>query len=269
MLSVFNKGLWGSLINFVSIDRYPRLNCPYCNKVELDLDIDSFVYRNSSHTSLSESHLQKAFSINNKKIAETFEKDKLLGIFLSVSAVSEFMKFSSANFTSFFHCHSCDQNVSATGSAVIPKQTAAGQQIRLKVEYFSPTVPMFPLHPSIPASVRDELLRAFNYFHSDLTASGAKIRRAIEQFCAELGFQGGTLHSRIEKMEPVYPIEAEWLRSVKLLGNEAAHSDNVDEMDLLHSFEILEEVLEIFRRKARFVSLQEASRKLDEKFKKA
>jgi hypothetical protein len=217
---------------------------------------------------VSEAHLERAFSINNKEIVETFEKNNLLGIVLGFSAVSEFMKYSHAKFTSFFHCHGCGQDVSATGSAVIPKSTAAGQQIRLKVEYFSPTVPMFPLQAWMPASVKAELLRAFNYFHFDLTASGAKIRRAIEQFCAELGFDDGILHKRIQQMEAAYPTEAKWLGSVKWLGNEATHSGNIDEADLLHSFEILEESLEIFRRKARFGPLQEASRKLDEKFKK-
>jgi hypothetical protein len=219
-------------------------------------------------TNVSENHLEKAFSFSNKKIVETFEKDKLLGIFLGFNAVSEVLKFSHAKFTCFFHCHGCGQDVSSTGSAVVPKAAYPNEQIRLKVEYFSPTVPLFSLQAWTPPLVKGELLHAFNYFHSDLTASGAKIRRAVEQFCAELGFNEGNLHKRLQLMAVAHPMEAEWLQNVKWLGNEATHSNNIDEDDLLHSFEIMEEALELFRRKSKFSSVQNASRRLEEKFKK-
>lgn len=265
---MFDKELWRSLIRFVSLDRFPVLICPDCHIDKLELDQNTFMYQILPLHALPAQQLDKAFAFSQKQIVETLEKDKFAGFLMGIGTVVEMLKFSPAKFICFFRCRACGSSTSAAGTAAVPKQLTHIGDIRLKVEYFSPAVPLFVLKDWVPNAIRDELVSAFSYFHSDLTASGAKIRRAVEQYCGELGYGDGTLHRRIQDMGKDYPIEAEWLLSLKLLGNEATHSSNIDETDLLHSFEIFEELLDIFRRKSRFKPVQEASVKLEQKFKK-
>lgn len=49
-------------------------------------------------------------------------------------------------------------------------------------------------------------------------------------------------------MAKTFPTEAKLLHSLKLLGNEATHSDSVKEEDLLDAFEVQEFVLGLFNR---------------------
>lgn len=167
-------------------------------------------------------------------------------------------------------CESCGESVSAVGSAARSRTQGNGSQERLsiKAEYFSPPIPLFALSSTTPESINKELIRAFGYFHSDLLASGAKLRRAAEQFCLELGYAEGLLHKRIRAMSETYPKEANWLTSLKLLGNEAAHSGGVDEADLLHAFEVFEALLDVFRRREAEQRVSKAVAHLDAKFKK-
>jgi hypothetical protein len=212
--------------------------------------------------------LRRVSSVSEKEIEKAIEQDKLMGLFVGFGAVFEAFKFFPAKFTCFFECSECGFQVASAGTAAVSTQVGAFAESKIKVDFFSPTVPIFPLNSITPKTINDELLRAFNYFHSDLTAAGSKVRRATEQFCVELGYKDGSLHKRIEEMTNEYPVEVKWLRSLKWLGNEATHSSEIEEADLLHSFEIFAELLDIFRKKKRFEAVQQASLSLDQKFKK-
>lgn len=265
---MFNKALWNSLIRFISIDDYPKLPCPNCSTVALELDEHTFEYRTLPHGAISEDYLARMLPLGGQGLREIYEQNNVLGLLMGVGAALEMAKFSPAKFTCFLECKACQRHVSATGTAAIPNQPKRHERPKIKIEYFSPTVDLFPLQRWTPASISVELRRAFSYFHSDLTASGAKIRRAVEQFCIELGYSEGNLHKRIQKMADQYPQEAQWLQSLRWFGNEATHADNINEADLLHSFEILEELLDVFRRVSRLEAVQAASLKLEQKFKK-
>lgn len=189
---------------------------------------------------------------------------------MKLAAVVESGQYTWAKFIAFFTCQNCSKSVSAVGTATIPIPKAqSGKEIGIKVEYFSPPVPMFTLVSTTPQSINKELLQAFSHFHSDLTASGGKLRRATEQFCTELGYKNGSLHKRIEEMKASYPTEANWLQSLKLVGNEATHADGIEEADLLHSFEVFEVLLDIFRKRTLEAKIQKTVLQLDTKFKKA
>ena len=76
-------------------------------------------------------------------------------------------------------CPYCNQN-----NLVLDKQTINYKMVSLvdapidsssiKVEYFSPPIPLFNISNNIPENIREEILQAFNHFHSDITSSGTK-----------------------------------------------------------------------------------------------
>jgi len=265
---VFDKNLWGSLIDFHAINNYPTLPCPYCSKQKLTLDADSLAYRHAP-THPSNSALSRSYASKTKTVADTFKESELLGILVGLGMVIQTLNTSPAKVTGFFKCEGCLGNVAMAGTALCPKKgTSVTTANSLKVEYFSPPIPIFPLPSATPPAVAEEIRQAFNHFHCDLTASGSKIRRAMEKICDSLNHKKRTLHDSIESMSSEYPKEANWLRSLKLVGNEASHSDKIDEEDLLSAFQVLEAVMDLFRRKVVEEEVGKAIPKLDSKFKR-
>lgn len=266
---MFEKELWGSIVRFKPISSYPILPCPYCNARSLAPDRKTFGYREVSVKNLGGLPFDKAGAVSMTDVKNTFEANKFFGVLLGLAKIAELSNYTWAKFNAFFQCSNCHQSVCSVGSAAIPAQQSSGnKEISIKVEYFSPPIRMFELVPTTPESINDELLKAFSHFHSDLTAAGAKLRRAIEQFCRELGYTNGSLHRRIEEMRSAYPKEATWLQSLKLVGNEATHGTGIEEQDLLHSFEVFAVLLDIFRQKQLESKVEKSLVQLDAKFRK-
>lgn len=169
-------------------------------------------------------------------------------------------------FNGYFSCEKCGEHVSSTGvllKAQIMSDKPSPEYI--KVEHFSPTVPIFPLSENIPTLIVDELLDAFKYFHFDPPSAASKLRRSIEKFCADMNVEGSNLNRKVQNLAKTHPEEASYLEALKLVGNEGTHGSNVDELDLIYAFEMFQFVLELYDRKARFGALQESYEKLAEK----
>lgn len=265
-----NKDIWKSLINFTPLRRYPTLPCPYCMGQTLAVDQNSIQYRKAVHPEKSAVLLKEQ---NSKKIEATvaFKEATWLGVLTSFAHALTDINKSPAKFVCFCICSNCKGQVSATGTALV--STSANNQLgydlpAIKVEYFSPPIPIFPIHADIPDSVKSEVLQAFNHFHADTFSSGTKLRRSIEKLCQEMGFKGRNLHDSITEMAKSYPQEARLLNSLRLLGNDATHSDAVSEEDLLDAFEVQEFVLGIFERDKLKKQAEETAAKLTSKFDK-
>ena len=127
---------------------------------------------------------------------------------------------------------------------------------------------MFEISSIAPSSIQFELLGAFSYFHIDTNSSASKLRRAIDKFCSELGMKPNTLARQIKELETKYSTEADFLNTLRLVGNEGTHSDNVNEDDLLLAFDIVEEVLAIFPKLAKLERLKAPQAQLEDKFDK-
>lgn len=265
---MFKIGLWKSLIDFTNIQTYPTLPCPYCNSIALKIDECSFQSRDASGFKWDALRSPSEKKMTSQLLGGT-DGEKLLGFVCAVAATLDLTNYTPSKFVTFFHCDDCHKDVSALGTAKIPNfRSPKNVKESIKVECFNPPIPMFPLQETTPINVNNELMQAFSHFHSDLTASGGKIRRAIEQLCNELGYKEKTLHKSIEKMQEDYPIEATWLYSLKLVGNEATHADGIEEEDLLHAIEIFEGILDIFRRRHLVAKTNQTVLKIDSKFKK-
>lgn len=273
--------LWKGISSFVAIDKYPTLPCPYCAEIGLKLDKSSIQARGVSEEKLLETskRYQRDKDASVKKRKEKHnnieESDPFLVklIFVALDYYSE--STSPINgapnlFNSFYHCENCNENVSASGVLLKPKVGLEDKPKPdfIKVEHFSPTVPIFNLSENTPHEVGKELFDAFKHFHFDTPSSASKLRRAIERFCDDMNLDGNVLHSRIDKLKETHPEEAKQLLALKLIGNEGTHGSGVEELDLLYAFQIFQVVLELYDRKARLDSIQSCYEKLADKYDK-
>lgn len=261
---MFNRKVWEDLSSMISVSRYPSLPCPYCDSNNLKIDKESIKKRKLSGTALT-SYMDKFHYANLKSVKN--EESDWLKLFAGIIEVVDSVQFIPTQFIAFFKCSMCNESVSATGVAKEPTKDS-NRSTEIKVENFSPPIPMFPLRPLTPKSINEELLGTFSHYHSDIFSSGNKLRRAMEKLCEELGFTGTNLHRKIEAMAKEYPQEAKWLEPLKLVGNEATHSNGINESDLLDSLLVFEVVLDIFRRKHVESKVAQTVAKLEQKFKK-
>lgn len=273
--------LWSSLIGYSTLTSYPLLPCPYCHKIDLKLEHESIQSRQLSKESLAKDRKYKA---EKKRFIETSQTDvqslkeesndffKLVGgAVLFYQEYTNHLNGSPYLLNCFFTCQSCQESVSASGIKLIPEKgfLNSGDVIpQVKFDHFSPPLVMFPISKNVPDSICEELCDAFKYFHFDPPSSAAKLRRAMERFCDDQQIEGKNLHRRIQDLAKTHPEEATYLETLKLVGNEGTHGSDIDELDLLHSFQIFQFVLELYDRQAHFNSLQHVYKKLTEKMEK-
>lgn len=270
--------LWKGISDFVAIDKYPTLPCPHCNQHSLILDRDSIQTRVAPEKVLLDANRkyrgekQKQQQSSQKNL-ETIRKSN--GTWLPViAAVFSVYQDSVAAingtpflFSGFFKCSECKHHVSATGIYLKPAKGLGDVEKTpyIKVDNFSPTVPIFPLSSNTPKVIGEELFDAFKHFHFDPPSSASKLRRAIEKFCDDMQVDGSNLNRKVQNLAKTHPEEAAYLEPLKLVGNEGTHGSNVEELDLLYAFQMFQFVLELYDRKARFESLQETYDKLANK----
>lgn len=265
-MTQFDQALWRSLIDFRTLDTYPLLPCPYCNSSNLGVNEASLIFRDIQWTSKNKI-IHRDLNTKAKEVSTLFEGNKFFGVIAGLEMLQDFVRTTPSKFVGFFFCNQCEKDVAVAGTAKrFSGQGVSNKSPMLKVEYFSPPVPMFAIHQSTPESIAEELVQAFSHFHNDLTASGAKIRRAMERICESLGCKDKTLHASINMMAKAYPKEASWLSILKLVGNEATHSDRVEEADLLASFAVMAAVLDIFRRRTMDAAIEQMLPPIEEKF---
>ncbi|MCG9769315.1 DUF4145 domain-containing protein [Pseudoalteromonas piscicida] len=270
--------LWKGISDFVAIDKYPTLPCPHCNKHSLILDRDSVQTRVAPEKVLLDANRkyrgekQKQQQSSQKNL-ETIRKSNGTWLPIIATVFSAYQDSVAAIngtpflFSGFFKCNECEHHVSATGILLKPvKGFSDVEKIpHIKVDNFSPTVPVFPLSGNTPKVIGEELFDAFKHFHFDPPSSASKLRRAIEKFCDDMQVEGSNLNRKVQNLAKTHPEEAAYLEPLKLVGNEGTHGSNVEELDLLYAFQMFQFVLELYDRKARFESLQETYDKLANK----
>lgn len=274
--------LWKGIISFTELNKYPLLPCPHCLQIALSIDESSIQKREISQKTLEISSRKFKGVKAEKKLQHEKEIEKINqgdGFWLKLFAVagSSFMEMidplngKTFLFNAFFSCKGCNESVTATGAYLEPiklSDQSATKSPVIKVEHFSPTIPMITISNNIPSNIKSELYDAFKHFHFDPLSSASKLRRAIEQFCEDFQVKGKNLHQKICYLKDKHPEEAEYLEALKLIGNEGTHDHDVSEVDLLHAFQIMQFVLDIYDRKARYKATQENYEQLALKFGK-
>lgn len=277
-----NINTWKSIISFTELKKYPLITCPYCLETALKIDESSInkrpipekILERSSRKFKTEKAAKKA--IYEQKLESLSNGDGFwLKMFASLGLTYQDMidplNGKQYQFNCFFTCEKCNENTNATGIFLQPLKLSEQSKVKpsiIKIEHFSPTIPMIPLSIHIPDNIKVELADAFKHFHFDTLSSASKLRRAIEQFCINMEAKGRDLNQRICNLKQRYPEEAEYLEALKLIGNEGTHSHDVTEIDLLHAFEIVQFVLEVYDRKARYLATQTNYELLASKFGK-
>lgn len=262
-----NREVFEKIVGFVSVNNYPVLPCPYCLENELVINNDTLNYELINIKDCNSSIVTKEYDENLSLAKDIYEENKFFGVLATFAVGGMLLMEKHAKFICFFTCNNCMKSVSSTGTLKLDRDENIDRG-SMKIEYFSPPIPIFKLSDNIPIDIRNELIQVFNHFHADLNSSGAKLRRAIEKLCLDLGFKEKNLHFTITKMKDKYPVESELLDSLKLLGNEATHSDAVTENDLLDALEVMDYVLSLYNRKKELQLANEKALKLKEKFKK-
>lgn len=278
-----NRSTWKSILGFVELDNYPDLPCPLCGSVSLNFDKETVQYRplTKNHEDLVSRHHQLELQrINREKdvvkdgIKDLYDSSPILGIVCGVAITLEEMKAPQTTFeqfNAFLVCHSCQGEISCSGlkKKFVSKNKNEHEKVSTyKIDYFSAPIPIFNIGEDVPDSIRAELSNAFHCFHFDTNASAHKLRKAIEAFCIELGTQRNNLARQIKELSQNYPTEAKLLNALRLVGNEGTHSTGVDEEDLLNAFDIIEEVIQIFRKLKKLKDLEVPTQLIENKFKK-
>lgn len=281
-----NKVLWNSILEFLPLDKYPNLPCPFCHQETLNFNEDTIVSKKvssnykkvaSRHYQLIEEERRKELSESGQAIKEMWNEHPVWGILGAVGAIlTEASKpsYNFEKFTAFMTCSNCDDHVAVTGLMqrhITETETENEEPSLYKIDHFSTPISMFKLDEHIPNAIKFELLAAFRYFHIDTNSSANKLRRAIECFCTAFEIEGNNLGRRLNQLKDRFPVEIELLNTLRLVGNEGSHSNNpvgVNEDDLLKAFDIVEEVLTLFRKLNKIKELKEPQQQLLEKFDK-
>lgn len=111
--------------------------------------------------------------------------------------------------------------------------------------YFEPYVPVILIPSKCPDSVSAEVLKASSLIWCSPSSSGNKIRAAVERLMDAQGVQNkGALHSRIQVFASTNQDVSDKLLAIKWIGNTGSHSDDLELVDVLDAFELLEYCLE-------------------------
>ncbi|MCK8118505.1 DUF4145 domain-containing protein [Pseudoalteromonas sp. 2CM37A] len=274
--------LWKRISGFANLDNYPKLPCPHCNKLALKLDKESIQTRPTSEKSLLLSSRKFRSEKETRRVEleasqEVISKSDgfwlpLIGAIATVySDHIDPINGDTYLFNSFLSCSECKKSTTASGVLLESSNsfdTKAKKTKQIKIDHFSPTVPIFPLSINTPKEISEELFDAFKHFHFDPPSSASKLRRAIEKFCKDMKVEGSNLNRMIQNLAKTRPEEASYLEPLKLVGNEGTHKSDVTELDLLYAFQMFQFVLELYDRNARFDELKDVYDKLALRFGK-
>lgn len=111
--------------------------------------------------------------------------------------------------------------------------------------YFEPYVPVIRIPSGCPESVSAEVLKASSLIWCSPSSSGNKIRVAVERLMDAQGVPNARdLHVRIKNFSTTHQDVVDKLLAIKCIGNIGSHSDNLELVDVLDAFELLEYCLD-------------------------
>lgn len=250
-----DHAIWNKLLSPVCINSFPLLNCAACGVQALSLAKKNIVYQR-----LKNQYDGRRFE------HEDFDSSVLLKIVGVIAFVAEEIKWEQCRFSGHLICQSCGEVTSVMGKAKIPnthaKTYSVGLQEQLMPEYFSPALPIIPLRPEYPLSLRQELGKSFAMFFSDASSAGNRVRTCVELLLddqkidrarrddsgnVKISSSGReatlSLGNRIGEFGKKFPDFALMLGAIKSVGNEGSHGGDLDRPDLLRAYQIIDFIL--------------------------
>lgn len=133
----------------------------------------------------------------------------------------------------------------------------------LRPQFFTPTIPIFPIHPKIDdpngkSRIANPLWDSFSLFWSSPSAAGNALRIALEALMDYRGIKKTTinkkgkrvmidLHSRIEMFQKKHPNLSELgdkLIALKWIGNSGSHLAGLEHKHMVTAYEIMEHIID-------------------------
>lgn len=162
---------------------------------------------------------------------------------------------------------SCGEQVFCVGNFHVSDAGYNGGQSRivefLKPKFFSPTIPIFPIHPKIDdpnmkSRIADPLRESFSLFWNNPSAAGNSLRIVLEALMDYRGIKNSTinskrkrerisLHSRIEMFKRKHPHLADIgdkLIAVKWIGNGGSHLAGLKHKHMVTAYKLMEHIID-------------------------
>lgn len=170
------------------------------------------------------------------------------------------------NIAGFLKCDYCNKKVMYLASALYSHDSQRNptndniefeEDERIFYPYiFIPPLHIIELNEFIPDEIKKELIKSFSLYWIDFSACANKNRTIVElilnqqrvrkTFIDKKGErQKLTLGQRIKIFKKKNTKVADYLKAIKWIGNTGSHSNKLTREGLLHSYEILEYVLNL------------------------
>ena len=156
------------------------------------------------------------------------------------------------NFTAALTCNRCRRMTYCLGKAGLdPIYDVDPYEPEWETIYlprvFMPAIQLFYIPSDCPSDVKESIQSSFALAWLDLSATGNKLRIAVEQLLLHIDpslQQYGKLHKRLEVLGKSRPEITSLLFAIKWLGNDASHKSSLLECDIAVAYKIIEKVLD-------------------------
>lgn len=162
-------------------------------------------------------------------------------------------------FSALLECRNCRFNIACSGEGIekiFDYQDEEGflnyyYEPAFYPRYFSRPMPILRLKFSVPAGVKDRLLKSFLLIFADSGAAANYARQCSEEILSDRGIpretkSGGymSLEKRIKIFEDSDAANASRISALRWIGNFGSHPETVKLNDVFNAYDILEILLE-------------------------
>ena len=235
----------------------------------------------------------KNYSAVNNSSSDQNKEPNLLGFLANIAITwNDILSWKAGRFTAFLMCDKCKEVVSFNGTARLPVQREKNYAISIGVclrpEYFSPALPIIKICEDLPSEIANELSASFSLFFLNSSSSGNKVRSSVELILDNLNisrFKIGengevinnksgypienSLHTRIIEFSKKHDHLGDILLAIKILGNEASHSNNLSKEDLIEAYGVIDYLIdELYVRPKKYKKALLSSSGIKDKYSK-
>ena len=153
-------------------------------------------------------------------------------------------------FSGALRCRNCNESyvVSGTGGVDEDFNEIEGRFYSeyFLPKYFHPEIFVFEIPLKTPEAIRDIIISSFRLSWADFSASGNKLRVALELMVNDLISNpkaNETLGNKINRIPNSHSTIRDMMNAIKWLGNEASHEAKLKECDLAFAFDTIELIL--------------------------
>ncbi|MGB0503177.1 MAG: DUF4145 domain-containing protein [Thalassolituus sp.] len=160
-------------------------------------------------------------------------------------------------FSASLRCKACSEIILCSGTGTEMGMSIQGDKEELSKldpedwisrdfvpKYFVPSLTLCQIPNELPNTIKNDIKVSFSLAFSDFSASGNRLRSALEKLTLHLlPNSNSNFHQRLKELQDVDSEASEILMSIKWLGNEASHESSLKHYDMAYAFEALAYVL--------------------------